>query len=200
MQELQREQSLFTAPTLPRKTSWLQRYYFLSRWATPFLLLGCICILVLVWEMLPLGWLSLVLVLLPLQGILLHLFVVRVLAHIDLNKRQTHKLVVDENFLTIFHSTGEIEQFPLARLARIRWIYSGFHKAFRKEGKYFNGNKNQLSFTFQDSKRSIHFQLLSRGHMRQFRDLLARWYETDMPFEEFNQTSGLPLQSHLLVS
>ncbi|MEM7371652.1 MAG: hypothetical protein AAF587_23760 [Bacteroidota bacterium] len=200
MQDWQEDQMLFSAPLLPGPSSWIQRYYQLSRWLTPLLLLGCACLMMLSWHHIPPNWLAILFVGIPISSILFHLLLVRWIVYLSVDKRQTHKLSVGQETISIFHASGEIEQFPLLQLTQIRWVYSGYQRAFRREGKYFSGQNNQLSFQFRDRKLSFSFCLLSRHHLRDLQALLSRWYAEEIPFEEFNQTSGLPLQSHLLTS
>ena len=200
METWQEESPLFSAPLVPGPASWVQTYYQLTLWITPFLFLGVLIAFIVGWPYLSVPWLGFWMVVIPICCILFHFGAVRWLARMDLQRRNRHKIQVGKESLTVFHANGEIEQFPIPSLTQLRWMYSGYERAWRKKGTNFSGHENQLTFRFRDRSISLQFRLVSKAHSRNLVELLKIWYEDGHSFEEFNKTSGLPLQSHLLLS
>lgn len=193
-QDWQDDRPLFSAPLVPGPTSWVQTYHQLTQWITPLLLIGVVIVGILAWEYLSASWMLALGIGLPISTILFHLLAVRIIAQLDLNRRDRHKMEVGRETLTVWLSAGEYEQFPLSQLSKIRWMYAGYGRAFRQEGPYASPNGNELTCQHHDRKLSYTFRLVSKVHHQQFQQMLNRWDAEGIDFEEYNQTSGLPVR------
>ncbi|MEO0470797.1 MAG: hypothetical protein AAF206_14315 [Bacteroidota bacterium] len=192
------ETPIFGAPLLPGSTSWIQKYYRLSRWLTIPTLLVLAVVLIALSDTISGFWISVIAIAVPINFIVFHALIAKVFAKMDQGEWHKHKLYISRESLTIYSPEKEIETFYLKDLSNIRWIYSGYERAFFPQGKHFSGSSNELHFNYRTRKVSLRFRLVSVDHFQVFRSLIDDWYEWEIPFEEYNQTSGLPVNSHRL--
>ncbi|MEM7658865.1 MAG: hypothetical protein AAF399_22270 [Bacteroidota bacterium] len=176
----------------------MQKYVQLTRWLTLPILVLLLFPIVWWWESLSSFWLGFILLTIPLNFLGVHFLAVRLLSRMDLNKRNQAHLEVGPDFISLDRPGGEVEIFPLHQLRQIRWMYRGYEGVIWPKGKGFNGSQNQLHFQFFDRKIDVSFRLISHTHRKMLLTMLAHWYEAKIDFEEFNQTSGLAVQSRML--
>lgn len=192
------QQAIFIAPLMPAPASGLQRYVRLTRWVTLPLLVLLLVPLVWWWEALSSLWLGLLLIGIPANFLLLHLLIVRLLSRMEAANQIEARLELLPDAITIAPREGEIETFPIHQLTHLRWFYTGYEGVLWPRARSFNGSGNRLAFQFFDRKVEAQFRLVSVRHQREFLHLLTEWYAAGIEFEEYNQTSGLAVQSHLL--
>lgn len=192
------ERPRFSAPLLPGVKSYIQQYYRLSRWLTIPILMFMMIGLVFLHGVLASIWLFALVVLIPVNFLVIHHLLVKMLVQVDEKRWNQNKIVITPDAIRVYRPKGEVHEFPFHRISDIKLIYSGFERAFIPSAKHFSGGNNELSFKMGGHDYSFRFRLISPQHRQKLLNLLEDWYATERDFEEYNRTSGLPMQSNRL--
>ena len=192
------ETILFKAPLLPGSSSWIQQYFKLSRWLTIPLMMVVGIMAISFWDEIPGIWLWVILIGTPINFIGFHLLAAKAFANLDAENWHIHKLHIYEDAIMVFYPDKDPEEFLLKDIKAVKLIYSGYERAFLPSGKYFNGANNELHFKYRSRKISLRFRLLSQKDKRDLLSVLDKWHESSLEFEEYSQTSGLPIKTKML--
>ncbi|MEZ4827298.1 MAG: hypothetical protein R3C61_13620 [Bacteroidia bacterium] len=189
---------LFSAPLVPGKASWVQQYFRLSRFFTlPAILITGIG-LILLWEKLAVSWIIIVAVMILGGFFLLHYVVARIIADMEMDQWHSAKICATDSAILLYFPEEEPLVYSYKRAEQMRVIFSGYEKAWFPSGKYFSGSRNQISFKYGEKNVDITFRLISPAHFSDFKEFLSFLYDAQIPFDEYNSTSGLPVKTRML--
>lgn len=178
---------------MPGRSSVLQRYYRITRWATLPMLLGVGLLAGSWWDAVATPYLMLLLFGGPATMLVAHYALVAVLMQGE-SRRWEHRLHIGRSSITVFFPTGEVTTWYTADLRQLRVIYTGHEAALGWHRATFNSNLNEVSFRHGGKEHRLFFRLVSPGHHRDFREWVSRWQQAGIPVDVLDGTSGVPVK------
>lgn len=188
---------LLDAPISTGENSAIQRYYGWVRFLSMPLILGIVLLVSILASQMTTVWFWVFACGLPLNFLFGHLIISKALVNVEKKRMNVPKIIISDECIMIDMPEGKREFFQYHAMEDLKVIYSGYESALIPKGKHFNGVANEISFRYYGRKINFHFRLPSQAHYAALQDVLMCWAQMQIPFEEYNSTSGLPLSSYL---
>lgn len=184
----------FSAETTGTKHSLIGRYYELTSYFTPLVLLLTFIPAVVLWGKVSTIWLLLVALLIPLHFWLIHLLVVRMLYQKSLSDDRVPRIYITNQFISIEGQNHNNQFFTYTEICDLTIIIGGLEKP--KWYFWFPDNTpfNEISFKYQQKMLRIPFRIFSAAQLSQLDNALTFWENHKIPFREYNEFSGVPLK------
>lgn len=177
------------------KNSLINRYFELTRFLTPLVLLLILIPPVLLWGKISAIWILVVTLLIPMHFWLIHLFVAHRLYIKSLQDDKIARIYITNQFISIETLNGNNQYFAYADIFHLKLILGGAKKPQWFFGFQDNPCINEISFKYHQQTQRIFFFIFSKDQLQHLQNALSFWEKNDIPFQEYKDAEGIPLKS-----
>ncbi len=184
----------FSAEVITAKKSLIRRYYQMTRFVTPLLLLATLLPAILLWDKISPFWLLSVTLLIPIHFWLIHLFIAKFLYQKSLEEEKVTKVMITNAFISVETTTGVAHLYEYPEVYQMKVISGGIQRPWHSLWASDKNYISEIAFKHKQHNIGIPFIMFSEYQYQQLKQAIIFWSQNQISASFYETQGDLPIR------